>query len=103
MPKTMNKQPKVIYQLEADDLKRIVTEAVTDAMERYTSVTSIPAQAVNDNDLMSVEEVCSLLHVVPQTLNNWHKLKYLTKVKVGRRVLYHRADIEKLAAQTNKH
>ena len=98
-----NTQPKkVIYQLEADELERIITRAVTDAMERYTSNVT-PAPTAKSSDLMSVEEVCSLLHVVPQTLNNWHKLKYLTKVKVGRRVLYHRADIEKLAAQTNRH
>lgn len=92
----------MIYQLEADDLKRIVTEAVTDAMERYTSVTSIPAQAVNDNDLMTVDEVCNLLHVSKATLNNWHKLKYLSKLKVGRRVLYRRSDVEALADRTNK-
>ena len=99
----MNKQPKVIYQLEADDLKRIITEAVTDAMERYTSITGIQAQAVNDNDLMTVDEVRNLLHVSKATLHNWHRKNYLTKVKVGRRVLYHRSDVEALAAKTNKH
>ncbi len=97
-----NTQPKVIYQLEADELERIITRAVTDAMERYTSNVT-PSPAAKSGDLMSVKEVCSLLHVVPQTLNNWHKLKYLTKVKVGRRTLYHRCDVEKLAAQTNRH
>lgn len=93
---------KVIYQLEADDLKRIITEAVDDAMKSYAANTT-SAPAVGGSDLMSVDEVCSLLHVVPQTLNNWHKLKYLTKVKVGRRVLYRRSDVEALAAKTNKH
>lgn len=98
-----NTQPKVIYQLEADELERVITRAVIDAMERYTSITGIQAQAVNENDLMTVGEVCDLLHVVPATLNNWHRAKYLTKIKVGRRVLYHRADVEELAAKTNKH
>lgn len=98
-----NTQPKVIYQLEADELERIITRAVTDAMERYTSNIT-PSPAAKSGDLMSVEEVCSLLHVVPQTLNNWHKSKYLTKVKIGRRVLYRRDDVEALAAsQTSKH
>ena len=95
-------QPKVIYQLEADELERIITRAVTDAMERYTSITGIQAQAVNDNDLMTVDEVCNLLHVTSATLNNWHKLKYLSKLKVGRRVLYRRSDVEALADRTNK-
>lgn len=97
-----NTQPKVIYQLEADELERIITRAVTDAMERYTSNIT-PSPAAKSSDLMSVKEVCSLLQVVPATLANWHKLKYLTKVKVGRRVLYHRSDVEALAAKTNKH
>lgn len=97
-----NTQPKVIYQLEAEDLERIITRAVSDAMERYTSNVT-PAPALKDDDIMSVDEVCSLLHVTPATLNNWHRAKYLTKVKVGRRVLYRRCDVEALAAQTNKH
>ena len=96
-----NSHSKVIYQLEADDLERIITRVVTDAMERYTA-TSTPAPAVSGGDLMTSAEVCDHLHVTPQTLNNWHKLKYLTKVKVGRRVLYHRCDVEALAAQTKK-
>lgn len=103
MSSNRNTQQKVIYQLEADELERIITRAVTDAMERYTSITGIQAQAVNDNDLMTVDEVCNLLHVTSATLNNWHRKNYLTKVKVGRRVLYHRSDVEVLAAQTNKH
>lgn len=98
-----NTQPKVIYQVEADELERIITRAVTDAMERYTSNIT-PAPTAKSGDLMSVEEVCSLLRITPQTLANWHKLGYLTKVKVGgRRVLYNRADVEALAAKTNKH
>ncbi len=98
-----NTQPKAIYQLEASDLEQLITNAVTAAMKRYTSITGIQAQAVNENDLMTVGEVCNLLHVTPATLNNWHKLKYLTKVKVGRRVLYHSCDVMELAAKTNKH
>ena len=97
-----NTEQKVIYQLEADELERVIFRAVIDAMERYTSNIT-PAATAKSSDLMSVKEVCSLLQVVPQTLNNWHKLKYLTKVKIGRRVLYHRSDVEALAAQTSKH
>jgi len=97
-----NTQPKVIYLVETEELERVITRAVTDAMERYTS-NFAPAATAKSSDLMSVEDVCNLLRVTPATLNNWHKLKYLTKVKVGRRVLYRRDDIEELAAKTNKH
>ena len=95
-----NKQPKVVYQLEANELERIITHAIDNAMERFAPIIT-PAQSTSA-DLMTREEVCSLLHVTKATLNNWDRAKYLTKVKVGRRVLYRRSDVEALADRTNK-
>jgi excisionase family DNA binding protein len=91
----------VIYQVQGEELERLITRAVTNAMERYTAnVTPVPA--VNGGDLMTAAEVCEHLHVTAATLHNWDKKRYLQKVKVGRRVLYHRSDVEALAAQTKK-
>ena len=95
-------QPKVIYQLEADELERIITRAVTDAMERYTSITGIQAQAVNDNDLMTRKEVREYLDVTAATLHNWSKRGYLESIHIGRLVRYRRADVEALARTNNK-
>ena len=92
---------KNIYQLEAEDLEQLITRAVSNAMERYTP-NATPATAVNGGDLMTAAEVCEHLHVTAATLHNWDKKRYLQKVKVGRRVLYHRSDVEALAAQTKK-
>ncbi len=93
-------QPKVLYQLEVNELERIITHAIDNAMERFAPIIT-PTQSTSA-DLMTREEVCSLLHVTKATLNNWDRAKYLTKVKVGRRVLYHRTDVEELAAHTEK-
>ena len=87
--------------MQGEELERLITRAVTNAMERYTAnVTPVPA--VNGGDLMTAAEVCEHLHVTAATLHNWDKKRYLQKVKVGRRVLYHRSDVEALAAQTKK-
>ncbi len=90
----------IIYQLEADDLERIITRVVTDAMERYTSTLSA-TPAAESNELMTVAEVCAYLHVTKPTLNTWHKCGYLTRQKVGRRVLYSRATVEDFALNNN--
>lgn len=101
MSSNHNNQPKVIYQLEAEDLEQLITRALTNVMERYTAnVTPVPA--VNGGDLMTAAEVCEHLHVTAATLHNWDKKRYLQKVKVGRRVLYHRSDVEALAAAQDK-
>ena len=94
------KQPKVIYQLEADELERIISRVVTDAMERYTSTTT-PAPA-GSADLMTRDEVSKYLGVTLATLHNWHKLGYLTSIHIGRGVRYRRDDVEAFALKNHK-
>ena len=94
-------QPTVIYQVSGDELRNIIIEAVKDAVTSVTSQQAAPVTSEGD-ELMTAPEVCEFLHVTTATLHNWHKMKYLTKVKVGRRVLYHRSDVEALAAKTDK-
>lgn len=96
-----HQQPVIYYTISAEDLPGFVSSL----FERYqATLQATPIESKQgERDLMSIAEVCNLLRVTPATLNNWHKLKYLTKVKVGRRVLYHRSDVEALAAKTNKH
>ncbi|MCD6489160.1 MAG: helix-turn-helix domain-containing protein [Thermodesulfobacterium sp.] len=48
------------------------------------------------NDLLSPSEVKKILHLSEGTLGNWRSCKkHLPYIKVGRRVLYRRRDIEK--------
>lgn len=93
-------RPKMII-IEADDLERIVTNAVAAAMERYTTSTLDDSKS-REQELMTVPEVCEYLHVTAATLHNWHRVGYLTKTKIGRRVLYHRSDVEAIADKNNK-
>lgn len=54
-------------------------------------------------DLLTVPEVCALLKVRPQTLNNWrYEGKGPAFLKVGRAIRYRRSAIEEfLAAAEN--
>lgn len=92
---TKGTQPKMIYQIEASDLEQLIIHAVVDAMERYT--TTPDDSKSREQDLMTVPEVCEYLHITAATLHNWHRVGYLNKVKIGRRVLYHRKDVEAIA------
>ena len=90
----------VIYQVSADELERIISRVVTDAMERYTA-TSTPAPA-ESSGLMTRDEVCQYLSVTKTTLHNWHKAGYLTSIHIGRGVRYRRDDVEAFAQSQRK-
>lgn len=60
------------------------------------------------NELLDVEEAAQFLHVKPCTVRSWVLKKQITYVKMGRRVLFRRSDLEAriadrvvLAARTN--
>jgi predicted DNA-binding transcriptional regulator AlpA len=87
-------QPKVIYQLETDDLEQIINNAVTAAMERYTSTTTPTRDANNDSDeLMTVQQVSQYLHRSRSTLWRYEQLGILKPIRVGRSVYFSRSDV----------
>ena len=94
----LNTQPKVIYQLESSDLEQLVTNAVTAAMERYSSSNTQVAES--SSEMLTRSEAAKYLHVSVQPLANWEKVGYLTPTRVGRRVLY---PLELLRQFTNTH
>ena len=53
-------------------------------------------QQEEDDSLMPKQEVMSKLGVTHATLWNWANKNYLVPVKVGRKVFYHKADIDNL-------
>ena len=93
-------QPKVIYQLEADDLEQIVFRAVSDAMEQYRTSSNTQVESSSDSEMLTRAEAAKYLHVTQQTLFNWERLNYLIPVRAGRRVLY---PVELLRQFTNTH
>ena len=91
---TNNERKTVIYQLEADDLERIVTRVVIDAMERYTSSTTPTRDANNDSDeLWTVQQVSQYLHRSRSTLWRYEQLGILKPIRVGRSVYFSRSDV----------
>lgn len=90
-----HQQPVIYYTISAEDLPGFVSELI----EQHQATQQVsPIECKQEQrDLMTVPEVCEYLHVTPATLHNWHRVGYLTKVKIGRRVLYHRQDVEAIA------
>ena len=60
---------------------------------------------VNQSDLLSREEVATLLKISLPTLNEWTKLGWLKSYKIGNRVLYKTSEIEEALQKvcSNKH
>lgn len=91
----MNHQ-NVIYQVNRDDLKELITQVVQDAVKGLQGY-DVKTADDGGNDLMTREEVCKYLGVTAATLHNWSKRGYLESIHVGRLVRYRRADVEALA------
>lgn len=96
----MNHQ-NVIYQVNRDDLKELITQVVQDAVKGLQGY-DVKTADDGGNDLMTREEVCKYLGVTAATLHNWSKRGYLESIHVGRLVRYRRADVEALARTNNK-
>lgn len=90
----LNAQPVSYYVISVEDMPGFVASLI----QEYKDAQQVtPIESKQESDLMTIAEVCKYLHVTPATLNNWNRVGYLTKVKIGRRVLYHRQDVEAIA------
>lgn len=92
----MHNTTKVIYQLETEDLERLITNAVTDAMERYTSTTTPTHDANNGDELMTLRQVSGYLHRSRSTLWRYEQLGILRPIRRGRCIYYSRSDVESI-------
>lgn len=92
---------RVIYQVDRDDLKELITQVVQDAVRDLQGNKDKTADD-GGNDLLTREQVCEYLNVTAATLHNWNKRGYLESIHVGRLVRYRRADVEALARTNNK-
>ncbi len=59
------------------------------------------AEAQADN-LISADDVCTMLNVSKGTLQLWRKKDYLTPIKIGRKNFYKQSQIEKLKKKGNE-
>lgn len=51
---------------------------------------------MDKNECYTVKEVLELLKITPQTLTNWRKAGIIKSVKIGKRVLFKKTEIERL-------
>lgn len=73
------------------DLEKVVENVMMTFFEKMTrEMNSTKA----DEDLLTGDEVQQLLVVTRSTLWRWHQDKYLCHVKIGRRILWRKSDID---------
>ena len=78
-----------LIQLNGEDLKGIVSEAVLSAISRYT-----PSQPEQPEDvLLTQAETAKMLHVAKATLISWGKQGIIKPRTIGRRVLYSKQEV----------
>ena len=91
--------PVSYYVISVDDMPGFVSSLI----EQYQATQQVtPIESKQESDLMTAAEVCEYLHVTPQTLHNWDKMRYLVKKHIGRKVFYNRKDVVALATSTKK-
>ena len=93
---TKGAQPISYYVISTEDMPNFVSSLI----EQYQATQQVTPIECNqgERDLMTAAEVCEYLHVTPQTLHNWDKMRYLVKKHIGRKVYYNREDVLALAA-----
>ncbi len=83
------------------DLRDIIDTSVRKSVA--DALTNLPAPSAEErDDLLSRKETGRLLRVSPVTLNVWEKRGVLTPVRIGRRVLYRRSDVDKALQSAGK-
>lgn len=83
----------VLLSITADDLRHIVSTAVAEALDKRPVPPAAAPQPLPD-DYLSRDEVCSMLRLTYPTLRNLEIRGELMPVRIARRVLYRRRDVE---------
>lgn len=96
-------------------LKSVITETVTAVLKELLKERGINDEIIQDSlayksqkgaikdQFLTRNETSNLLKVSLVTLNNWQKTKTLVPQKIGKRVLYSVADVEKALKNQNPH
>lgn len=84
--------------IKGDDLLTFADSLIAKAKEQLLPVMVSAAQ----EQLLSKKEVLEKFNVCPTTLWNWSKSGYLVPVKIGRKVSYRQADIERLIIERGR-
>lgn len=84
--------------IKGEDLLTFAESLIAKAKEQLLPVMVSAAQ----EQLLSKKEVLEKFNVCPTTLWNWSKSGYLVPVKIGRKVSYRQADIERLIIERGR-
>ena len=84
--------------IKGEDLLTFADSLIAKAKEQLLPVMVSAAQ----EQLLSKKEVLEKFNVCPTTLWNWSKSGYLVPVKIGRKVSYRQADIERLIIERGR-
>ncbi|MCB9214455.1 MAG: helix-turn-helix domain-containing protein [Candidatus Kapaibacterium sp.] len=79
-----------------DELQATIHEAVSAAFREHLSTDTPQSTA---DDLLTAQETARLLHITRLTLREMEKRQELLPVRIGRRVLYRRSDIDNALRQ----
>ncbi len=83
--------------LQMDDLRQVVTEIVEDVCAKR-GLNEKPSHV--EDEWLTREEVCDMLHITYTTLWRKEKEGVITKHKMGRRNLYSKKDVDALFASS---
>ncbi len=84
--------------IKSEDLVLFAENLIEMAKEELLPVMVSAAQ----EQLLSKKEVLEKFNVCPTTLWNWSRNGYLVPIKIGRKVSYRQADIERLIIKRGK-
>lgn len=84
--------------IKGEDLLTFADSLIAKAKEQLLPIMVSAAQ----EQLLSKKEVQEKFNVCPTTLWNWSKSGYLVPVKIGRKVSYRQADIERLIIERGR-
>lgn len=84
--------------IKGEDLLTFADSLIAKAKEQLLPVMVSAAK----EQLLSKKKVLEKFNVCPTTLWNWSKSGYLVPVKIGRKVSYRQADIERLIIERGR-
>jgi hypothetical protein len=82
-----------VLEFSKEEFQKLLKEVFSCELHKMFETMYSKQNTTNKTELMTREEVSSLLNVSLVTLHNWDKKKVLTSKKVGGRVLYLRDDV----------
>lgn len=81
----------VVFNLNIDDFKNIVSSAIAEELEKNSYHQKDPFS--DYPDFLTRSEVCKILQIAKATLNNWCNDGRLNPTKQGKVIRFHKSEI----------